>query len=78
MAGGLLVIGDVVTDVVALHQVRPVARAPARPGTDTAADIVLRPGGSGANTASWAAHLGADARILTRSDSTPASGTPPN
>jgi sugar/nucleoside kinase (ribokinase family) len=56
----LLVIGDVVTDVVALHGT-PVAT-----GTDTAADIVLRPGGSGANTASWAAHLGADARLLTR------------
>ncbi|MEV7969593.1 sugar kinase [Sphaerisporangium sp. NPDC088356] len=57
---GLLVIGDVVTDVVALHH------APVATGTDTAADIVVRPGGSGANTASWAAHLGADARILTR------------
>lgn len=58
--GGLLVIGDVVTDVVALHH------SPVATGTDTAADIVVRPGGSGANTASWAAHLGADARILTR------------
>jgi sugar/nucleoside kinase (ribokinase family) len=27
---------------------------------------MLRPGGSGANTASWAARLGADARLLTR------------
>ncbi|MEV0201353.1 sugar kinase [Nonomuraea sp. NPDC050691] len=58
--GGLLVVGDVVTDVVALHG------TPVAPGTDTAADIVLRPGGSGANTACWAAHLGADARLLTR------------
>ncbi|WP_067185325.1 carbohydrate kinase family protein [Microtetraspora niveoalba] len=58
--GGLLVIGDVVTDVVALHG-QPVAT-----GTDTAADIVLRPGGSGANTACWAARLGADARLLAR------------
>ncbi|WP_281387698.1 carbohydrate kinase family protein [Nonomuraea rhodomycinica] len=58
--GGLLVVGDVVTDVVALHS------APVAPGTDTAADIALRPGGSGANTASWAAHLGADTRLLTR------------
>ncbi|NUR83721.1 MAG: sugar kinase [Nonomuraea sp.] len=57
---GLLVIGDVVTDVVALHGT-PVAA-----GTDTAADIALRPGGSGANTASWAAHLGADVRLLAR------------
>ncbi|MEV4160528.1 carbohydrate kinase family protein [Nonomuraea dietziae] len=60
MSAGLLVIGDVVTDVVALHG------APVSTGTDTAADIVLRPGGSGANTASWAAHLGADVRLLTR------------
>ncbi|MFF4414113.1 carbohydrate kinase family protein [Streptosporangium sp. NPDC001559] len=65
MAGsGLLVIGDVVTDVVALHE--GPALSGLAVGTDTAADIVLRPGGSGANTASWAAHLGADARILTR------------
>lgn len=57
---GLLVVGDAVTDVVALHG------SPVMSGTDTAADIVLRPGGSGANTAAWAAHLGADARLLTR------------
>ncbi|MEU7984348.1 carbohydrate kinase family protein [Streptosporangium canum] len=61
---GLLVIGDVVTDVVALHG--GPALAGLALGTDTAADIVLRPGGSGANTASWAARLGADVRILTR------------
>lgn len=61
---GLLVIGDVVTDVLALHE--GPALSGLATGTDTAADIVLRPGGSGANTASWAAHLGADARILTR------------
>ncbi|MEV0146289.1 MULTISPECIES: sugar kinase [unclassified Nonomuraea] len=58
--GALLVVGDVVTDVVALHG------TPVAPGTDTAADIVLRPGGSGANTACWAARLGADTRLLTR------------
>ncbi|MCK2217235.1 sugar kinase [Actinomadura sp. ATCC 31491] len=57
---GLLVVGDAVTDVVARHA------APVQPGTDTAADIVLRPGGSGANTAAWAAHLGADVRLLAR------------
>ncbi|MFC0863365.1 carbohydrate kinase family protein [Sphaerimonospora cavernae] len=57
---GLLVIGDVVTDVVALHA-HPVAT-----GTDTPADITLRPGGSGANTAAWAAHLGVDTRFLGR------------
>ncbi|MDH6125410.1 PfkB family carbohydrate kinase [Kitasatospora sp. GP82] len=59
-AGGLLVIGDVVTDVVALH-----ANALA-PGTDTAARIAFRPGGSGANTAAWAARSGADVRLLAR------------
>ena len=53
-------VGDVVTDVVARHADPPAV------GTDTAADIVLRPGGSGANTAAWAAHLGADARLLAR------------
>ncbi|WP_285779442.1 PfkB family carbohydrate kinase [Microtetraspora sp. NBRC 13810] len=57
---GLLVIGDVVTDVVAIHR-EGIAK-----GTDTAADITLRPGGSGANTAAWAARLGADARLLAR------------
>ncbi|MEU7692380.1 sugar kinase [Microbispora hainanensis] len=57
---GLLVIGDVVTDVVALHD------GPAATGTDTPADIALHPGGSGANTASWAARLGADTRLLAR------------
>ncbi|WP_157245753.1 carbohydrate kinase family protein [Nonomuraea typhae] len=60
MGEGLLVVGDVVTDVVAVHGT-PVAT-----GTDTEADIVLRPGGSGANTASWAAYLGADAALLSR------------
>ncbi|MGN9842381.1 carbohydrate kinase family protein [Nonomuraea sp. H19] len=57
---GLLIIGDAVTDVVALHG------SPVMSGTDTAADIVLRPGGSGANTAAWAARLGADVRLLAR------------
>ncbi|SEU02428.1 carbohydrate kinase family protein [Nonomuraea wenchangensis] len=57
---GLLVVGDAVTDVVALHG------SPVLAGTDTAADIMLRPGGSGANTAAWAAHLGADTRLLAR------------
>ncbi|AQZ60505.1 Ribokinase [[Actinomadura] parvosata subsp. kistnae] len=56
----LLIIGDVVTDVVALHG------SPVMSGTDTAADIVLRPGGSGANTAAWAARLGAEVHLLAR------------
>ncbi|WP_084960409.1 carbohydrate kinase family protein [Thermoactinospora rubra] len=56
----LLVIGDVVTDVVALHGT-PIAA-----GSDIPADISMRPGGSGANTAAWAAHLGGDVRLLAR------------
>ncbi|MFD2350684.1 carbohydrate kinase family protein [Nonomuraea ferruginea] len=61
---GLLVIGDVVTDVVAMHGA-PVMSGPDIP-SDIAADIALRPGGSGANTAAWAAFLGADASLLAR------------
>lgn len=56
----LLIIGDVVTDVLALHS------GPPKPGTDTDADIVVRPGGSAANTAAWAAALGADVGLLGR------------
>lgn len=51
-AGGLLVVGDVVTDVVAQH------RAPLAHGTDTAAAIRFLPGGAGANVACWAARSG--------------------
>ena len=49
---GLLVVGDLVTDVVALHT------APLLPDSDTTARIGLRPGGSAANTAAWAAAAG--------------------
>ena len=56
----LLVIGDVVTDILALHS------GPPKAGTDTAADIVIRPGGSAGNTAAWAAALGADVALLAR------------
>lgn len=60
-AGALLVVGDVVTDVVARHQ-----GTPAR-GTDTAAAIRIRPGGAGANVACWAAQRGCDdVRLLGR------------
>lgn len=59
--GALLVVGDVVTDIVARH------RAPLAPGTDTAAAIRAVPGGAGANVASWAASWGCgDVRILGR------------
>jgi len=59
--GALLVVGDVVTDIVARH------RGPLAPGTDTAAVIRTVPGGAGANVACWAAHWGcADVRLLGR------------
>lgn len=51
--GALLVVGDVVTDIVARH------RGPLAPGTDTAAAVRRLPGGAGANVACWAAHEGA-------------------
>ncbi|WP_455354268.1 carbohydrate kinase family protein [Streptomyces sp. SYSU K217416] len=61
MSGGLLVIGDVVTDVVAVH------REPLAPATDTAADIRVLPGGAGANVACWAAREGlAEVALLAR------------
>ncbi|MFC4030917.1 carbohydrate kinase family protein [Streptomyces polygonati] len=56
----LLVVGDVVTDVVARHA------EPLAPDTDTAARIALRPGGAGANVACWAARCGARVRLLAR------------
>ncbi|MEU1133047.1 PfkB family carbohydrate kinase [Streptomyces sp. NPDC005900] len=60
-AQGLLVVGDVVTDIVARHRTPPV------PGTDTAAAIRTVPGGAGANAACWAARWGgADVRLLGR------------
>ncbi|MFG3201692.1 carbohydrate kinase family protein [Streptomyces sp. NPDC048192] len=59
--GALLVVGDVVTDVVARHH------GPLAAGTDTAAVIRTLPGGAGANVACWAAHTGcADVRLLGR------------
>ncbi|WBB64710.1 PfkB family carbohydrate kinase [Streptomyces sp. WMMC500] len=56
----MLVIGDVVTDVVARHT------APLAVGTDTPAGIAILPGGAGANVAAWAAHCGARVRLLAR------------
>ncbi|WP_033820560.1 carbohydrate kinase family protein, partial [Kitasatospora sp. MBT63] len=58
--GALLVIGDVVTDVLALHE------GPLAPDTDTAARISVCPGGAGANVAAWAAHRGAPVVLLAR------------
>ncbi|GAA2630842.1 MULTISPECIES: carbohydrate kinase family protein [Streptomyces] len=59
--GALVVVGDVVTDVVAIHP-EPLAAA-----TDTAARIRTLPGGAGANAACWAARTGtAEVRLLAR------------
>lgn len=59
---GLLVVGEVVTDVVALH-----GSALAH-GTDTPARIRTLPGGAGANVACWAARSGCrDVVLLARS-----------
>ncbi|MEV6755482.1 sugar kinase [Streptomyces sp. NPDC051214] len=59
--GALLIVGDVITDVVARH------RTPPLPGTDTAAAIRTVPGGAGANVACWAASWGCrDVRFFGR------------
>ncbi|MFJ3702243.1 MULTISPECIES: carbohydrate kinase family protein [Streptomyces] len=59
--GGLLVVGEVVTDVLVRH-----ASAP-RHGTDTPARITTLPGGAGANVACWAVRSGCrDVRLLAR------------
>ena len=50
--GRVLVVGDVVNDVL----VRPLG--PVTPDSDTHAQILRRPGGSAANTASWLGSLG--------------------
>ncbi|MER5638039.1 PfkB family carbohydrate kinase [Kitasatospora sp. NPDC002227] len=57
----LLLIGTVVTDVVARHH------GPLAPGTDTPARTELRPGGAAANAAAWAARSGeVEVRLLAR------------
>lgn len=61
MTGGLLVVGDVVTDVVARHGTALVH------GTDTKAGIRTLPGGAGANVACWAVRSGCpEVRLLAR------------
>ena len=53
----VLVVGDVALDVLVAPVAVPVA------GADVPARIRTRPGGAGANTAAWLAHLGRDAGI---------------
>jgi sugar/nucleoside kinase (ribokinase family) len=56
----ILVVGDVALDVLVIPSTAPV------PGADVPARIRTRPGGAGANTAAWLAHLGADATLAAR------------
>ncbi|MFF4247114.1 carbohydrate kinase family protein [Streptomyces sp. NPDC001822] len=66
--GGLLVVGEVVTDVVVRHASAPVH------GTDTPARITTLPGGAGANVACWAARSGCrTVRLLARAGAESAS-----
>jgi sugar/nucleoside kinase (ribokinase family) len=53
----VLVVGDVALDVIVRPAFEPV------PGADVPARIRTRPGGAGANTAAWLAHLGRDAGV---------------
>jgi len=53
----VLVVGDVALDVLVAPAAAPV------PGADVAARIRTRPGGAGANTAAWLAHLGRGAGV---------------
>jgi sugar/nucleoside kinase (ribokinase family) len=54
VSGRIVVVGDIVTDVVAIID-GPIAHA-----SDTDAAISMTGGGAGANTAAWLAHAGAD------------------
>lgn len=52
MRGRVLVVGDVITDILAVHD------GVLAPDTDTAARVTTTGGGSAANTAAWLAHAG--------------------
>ncbi len=54
----ILVVGDLVTDVVVVHD------GPIETGTDTRAAITHTGGGQGANTAAWLAHAGAPVTLI--------------
>jgi ribokinase len=57
-AGPVVVVGDVMVDVVAR------LGGPLEHATDTDADIGIRPGGGGANTAAWLADAGVPTTII--------------
>lgn len=60
MAGRVLVVGDVMTDLIVMPD-GPLVR-----GSDRRATIRPRHGGSAANQAVWLAHLGTDVRFAAR------------
>jgi len=60
MSGRVVCVGHVMVDVIAS------LATPLAPGSDTPAPIELRPGGSAANTAVWAARAGASALFVGR------------
>lgn len=62
----VLVVGDVALDVLVVPATAPV------PGADVPARIRTRPGGAGANTAAWLAHLGAQVTLAARVGADPA------
>jgi sugar/nucleoside kinase (ribokinase family) len=66
MTARVVVVGDVAVDVL----VEP--RRPAVAGADVPARIRSRPGGAGANTAAWLAHLGAEVTLVARVGDDPA------
>src|SRR3954471_14563888 len=55
---GILVVGDLVTDVLVVHD-EPLAI-----GSDTAASITVAGGGQGANTAAWLAYAGSAVTLV--------------
>ena len=56
--GRVIVVGDIVTDVLAVYS------GPLATGTDTAATIALTAGGSAANTAAWLADAGTPVTLV--------------
>ena len=62
----ILVVGDIVTDIVAVHSGAFTV------GSDTPATITVAGGGSGANTAAWLASLGVAVELVGAVGSDPA------
>ena len=58
MKAPFVLVGDLLIDITA------VTRGPINYASDTRAQISVRPGGAGANTASWLAHLGESVHLI--------------